>query len=61
MDREDIKMLFKKWSDVYDNKTLDYDLDPNVVVKDDNTETVQFMAALLKGGATHYIAASSTA
>lgn len=54
MDREDIKMLVKKWWDIYNDESLDY----NVVV---NGQTKKFVAALSEGGVVHFINAPSAA
>ncbi|KAL2941701.1 Galactinol synthase 2 [Bienertia sinuspersici] len=53
MDREDIKMLVKKWFDIYNDESLDYKLE---------VESEQpFRAALSKAGVLHYVTAPSAA
>ncbi|MCI30387.1 galactinol synthase 2-like [Trifolium medium] len=41
MDREDIKMLVKKWKEIYEDETLDYN---------NNVRVERFTAALLEAG-----------
>uniref|UniRef100_M0ZVJ4 Hexosyltransferase n=1 Tax=Solanum tuberosum TaxID=4113 RepID=M0ZVJ4_SOLTU len=62
MDREDIKMLIKKWWDIYDDVSLDYK-NSNVVMTavDGEVEAEKFMAALSEAGVVHYITAPSAA
>nr|ABF66656.1 galactinol synthase [Ammopiptanthus mongolicus]ABU41005.1 galactinol synthase [Ammopiptanthus mongolicus] len=52
MEREDIKMLVKKWWDIYEDETLDYDNPLNVE---------RFTAALLKAGGVKFVPAPSAA
>lgn len=52
MERKDIKMLVKKWWDVYEDETLDYDNQVNVE---------RFTAALLKAGGVKFVPAPSAA
>ncbi|XP_057427824.1 galactinol synthase 2-like [Lotus japonicus] len=52
MEREDIKMLVKKWWDIYDDESLDY----NNTVNED-----RFTAALLEAGGVKFIPAPSAA
>ncbi|XP_028779444.1 galactinol synthase 2 [Neltuma alba] len=52
MDREDIKMLVKKWWDIYEDETLDYE---NTV----NVERIK--GALTEAGGIHYVPAPSAA
>ncbi|PKI44537.1 galactinol synthase 1-like [Punica granatum] len=61
MDREDIKMLVKKWWDIYDDESLDY---KNNVAPAESNEPVDlqpFLAAMSKAGAINYISAPSAA
>ncbi|KAG5623459.1 hypothetical protein H5410_008677 [Solanum commersonii] len=62
MDREDLKMLIKKWWDIYDDISLDYK-NSNVVMAavDGEVEADKFMAALSEAGAVNYITAPSAA
>jgi inositol 3-alpha-galactosyltransferase len=41
MEREDIKMLVKKWKEIYEDETLDYN---------NNVRVERFTAALLEAG-----------
>ena len=53
MDREDIKMLVKKWWDIYEDETLDYNSPLNVE---------RFKQAILQaGGEVKFISAPSAA
>ena len=52
MDREDIKMLVKKWWDIYEDETLDYN---NLVNVD------RFTAALLEAPGVKFVPAPSAA
>lgn len=52
MQREDIKMLVKKWCEIYEDETLDYE---NVV----NVEGIK--DALTEAGGIHYVPAPSAA
>jgi inositol 3-alpha-galactosyltransferase len=54
MDREDIKMLVKKWSGIYNDESLDYKGDT-----DEARESVR--AALAESGTTYYPRAPSAA
>lgn len=62
MDREDIKMLVKKWWDIYNDPCLDYN-----PVADPPTEATAavdmkpFREALSKAGALNYVTAPSAA
>lgn len=62
MDREDIKMLIKKWWDIYDDESLDYK-NSNVVMNavDGEVEAQKIMEALSEAGVVHYITAPSAA
>ena len=60
MDREDIKMLVKKWWDIYNDKSLDYKRTNNSSPIEG--ETGKFTAAALsEAGVVHFIAAPSAA
>lgn len=52
MDREDIKMLVKKWKDIYEDETLDYN---------NNVRVERFTAALLEAGGLKSMPASNAA
>lgn len=53
MDREDVKMLVKKWWEIYDDETLDYI--NYKMIDDGDTDTRQpFLAALSEAGVVHY-------
>ncbi|XP_030457253.2 galactinol synthase 2-like [Syzygium oleosum] len=57
MDRDDIKMLVKKWWDIYDDESLDY---KNIVARDvaaKQTKWNRFLAALAEAGAFRFITA----
>lgn len=54
MDWEDIKMLVKKWRDIYNNESLDY----NAAI---DGETDKFVAVLLETGVAHFVTAPSAA
>ncbi|KAF8036890.1 hypothetical protein BT93_C2576 [Corymbia citriodora subsp. variegata] len=61
MDREDIKMLVKKWWDIYDDESLDY---KNIIARDEaakKTKWDRFLAALTEAGAFRFITAPSAA
>ncbi|OAY43935.1 galactinol synthase 2 [Manihot esculenta] len=60
MDREDIKMLVKKWWDIYTDESLDY---KNTVAAAGGTEDdlQPFLAALSEAGVAHYLTAPSAA
>ncbi|KAF8008866.1 hypothetical protein BT93_J0002 [Corymbia citriodora subsp. variegata] len=61
MDRDDIKMLVKKWWDIYDDESLDY---KNIVARDEaakRTKWDRFLAALTEAGAFRFITAPSAA
>ncbi|CAD5315742.1 unnamed protein product [Arabidopsis thaliana] len=61
MDREDIKMLVKKWWDIYNDESLDY---KNVVIGDSHKKQQtlqQFIEALSEAGALQYVKAPSAA
>lgn len=60
MQREDIKMLVKKWWDIYNDESLDY----KKPAGDGDAEPVNlqpFIAALSEAGALQYVAAPSAA
>ncbi|KAF8008867.1 hypothetical protein BT93_J0003 [Corymbia citriodora subsp. variegata] len=61
MDRDDIKMLVKKWWDIYDDESLDY---KNIVARVEaakRTKWDRFLAALTEAGAFRFITAPSAA
>ncbi|CAN1219377.1 Galactinol synthase 2 [Linum perenne] len=59
MDRDDIKMLVKKWWDVYEDESLDY---WNWVTAAEGTEAADAEAAALsEAGVAHYVTAPSAA
>lgn len=60
MQREDIKMLVKKWWDIYNDESLDY----KKPVEAANAEAVKmqpFLAALSEVDAVQYVTAPSAA
>lgn len=62
MQREDIKMLVKKWWDIYEDESLDYKncaLAPAAEAEPVNMEP--FIAALSEAGAVPYVTAPSAA
>ncbi|KAK1318277.1 Galactinol synthase 1 [Acorus calamus] len=61
MEREDIKMLVKKWWDVYNDESLDYK--GPVVGADEEAERLKqpLLAALSEAGTVHFITAPSAA
>lgn len=63
MDREDVKMLVKKWWDIYNDESLDYKKATTNSVEGD-AEPVKmgpFIAALSEAGQVPYVAAPSAA
>lgn len=60
MDREDIKMLVKKWWDVYNDEALDYK-GPVLVDGVDEQRNQPLLAALSEAGVVHYTTAPSAA
>ena len=58
MDREDIKMLVKKWFEIYKDESLDYK--PEVEAKADQ-KLQPFRAALSEAGVVHFVTAPSAA
>lgn len=58
MDREDIKMLVKKWWDIYNDESLDYNL---VSTATGEGDLVAYVAALSEAGGVRYITAPSAA
>ncbi|KAF8036892.1 hypothetical protein BT93_C2577 [Corymbia citriodora subsp. variegata] len=61
MDRDDIKMLVKKWWDIYDDESLDY---KNIIARDEaakQTKWNRFLAALEEAGAFRFITTPSAA
>lgn len=52
MEREDIKMLVKKWWDIYEDETLDYD---------NPLDADRFKEALLEAGGVKLVPAPSAA
>ncbi|CAN0897289.1 Galactinol synthase 2, partial [Linum grandiflorum] len=65
MDREDIKMLVKKWWDVYDDESLDYwnwvAEKEAVTAAPEAVDMQPFLAALSEAGVVHYVTAPSAA
>lgn len=64
MEREDIKMLVKKWWEIYDDKTLDFNY--KTIEGDDGGDTDDgarqpFLAALSEAGVVQYHTAPSAA
>ena len=59
MQREDIKMLVKKWWEIYSDESLD---SKKLVAADAEPVNLQpFIAALSEAGAVHYVTAPSAA
>ena len=58
MDREDIKMLVKKWFEIYEDEALDYK--PGSEAEAD-TKLQPFRAALSEAGVVHFVTAPSAA
>lgn len=56
MDREDIKMLVKKWVDIYNDESLDYKSEAEAPKR-----LQPFRAALTEAGVLHYVTAPSAA
>jgi len=54
MDREDIKTLVKKWWEIYEDETLDYNNNNSVNVE-------RFSSALLEAGGIPLVSAPSAA
>lgn len=64
MEREDIKMLVKKWWEIYEDPSLDYNYNDDVIVKAENERTVKlgpFIAALADTGVDYPRSAPSAA
>ncbi|CAI0459566.1 unnamed protein product [Linum tenue] len=64
MEREDIKMLVKKWWEIYEDESLDYGnwVGSEAAVVDPEAVNVQpFLAALSEAGVVHYVTAPSAA
>ena len=60
MQREDIKMLVKKWWDIYDDESLDYN--NTVASAEAEQRNLQaFLVALSEAGGVPYITAPSAA
>ena len=59
MDREDIKMLVKKWWEIYNNESLDYKGPAMEVARDELKQPL--VAALSEAGAVNYVTAPSAA
>ncbi|KAK3441517.1 hypothetical protein EUGRSUZ_L00250 [Eucalyptus grandis] len=61
MDREDIKMVVKKWCDIYDDESLDY---KNIVARDEPAKRTiwdRFLKALEAAGAFRFLTAPPAA
>lgn len=65
MEREDIKMLVKKWWDIYNDQSLDYKKPAGVgVVAEGEAKPVNmqpFIAALSEAGSVQFVTAPSAA
>lgn len=62
MEREDIKLLVKKWWDIYNDESLDYKKPVGVAVGDAQPINMRlFVAALSEAGAVPYVTAPSAA
>lgn len=66
MEREDIKMLVKNWRDIYEDPSLDFNYNDNIIVKAANNEhtTVKlgpFISALADAGVHDQRSAPSAA
>jgi inositol 3-alpha-galactosyltransferase len=64
MQREDIKMLVKKWWDIYDDESLDYRNCIGAAVAGNGTEQLNrqpFVAALSEAGDVNFVTAPSAA
>ncbi|XP_044468030.1 galactinol synthase 2-like [Mangifera indica] len=61
MDRKDIKMLVKKWWEIFDDESLDYKNSAASVGEAEAVKLEQLMAALSEAGVVHYITAPSAA
>ncbi|KAK6143834.1 hypothetical protein DH2020_024182 [Rehmannia glutinosa] len=59
--QEDIKMLVKKWWDIYDDDTLDYNPGIAAAAVVPAADEPQLTAALTEAGVVHFIAAPSAA
>lgn len=56
MDRKDIKMLVKKWFDIYDDESLDYKSEV-----ENREKFSSYKAAVTEAGVVRYVTAPSTA
>lgn len=64
MEREDIKMLVKKWWDIYNDESLDYKKSVGVGATQNDAEPMNmqpFLAALSEAVAVKYVTAPSAA
>ncbi|CAI0551850.1 unnamed protein product [Linum tenue] len=65
MEREDIKMLVKKWWEIYEDESLDYGnwvgSEAAAVVDPEAVNVQPFLAALSEAGVLHYVTAPSAA
>lgn len=61
MDREDIKMLVKKWWEIYNDESLDLKPENSVAVAEDETLTRTSIMASMPEPAISYIPAPSAA
>lgn len=59
MEREDIKMLVKKWWDIYNDDSLDYK--KPVATEADLVNLKPFITALTEAGRVNYVTAPSAA
>ncbi|KAG5525493.1 hypothetical protein RHGRI_031968 [Rhododendron griersonianum] len=62
MDREDIKVLVKKWRDIYDDESLDFKRTGSLPLPPvEETDKYTAAAALSEAGVVHFISAPSAA
>jgi inositol 3-alpha-galactosyltransferase len=63
MQRDDIKMLVKKWWDIYNDSSLDYNknLSGNDEAQTNGVENEPFVQALCEVGRVQYVTAPSAA
>lgn len=60
MDREDIKVLVKKWRDIYDDESLDFRRTGSLPLPPIE-ETGKFTTAALSEAGVHFVSAPSAA
>lgn len=63
MQREDVKIMVKKWWDIYNDKSLDYKKPLGGVLEDGNEKVSMqpFIEALSEAGPVQYVTAPSAA